>query len=99
MKPLTVDVIVPTVRLKLRAMQAILGINIPHGMEVNFYIVIDNPKSAVLESISGFAERDNVKVLRNGNLGAHVSRNRGLDEGDSDYVLFLDDDVEPLPNL
>jgi glycosyltransferase involved in cell wall biosynthesis len=39
-------------------------------------------------------------VLRNkGNLGAHVSRNRGLDEGASDYALFLDDDVEPYPNL
>jgi GT2 family glycosyltransferase len=38
-------------------------------------------------------------IGNDGNLGAHVSRNRGLEEGNSDYVLFLDDDVEPFPNL
>jgi GT2 family glycosyltransferase len=100
LKPLSIDVIVPTVRVDPRAMQAILGMDVPPGMAVNYYIVIDNPKSAVVKSVSGFAEKDNIRVLRNdGNLGAHVSRNRGLDEGDSDYVLFLDDDVEPFPNL
>ncbi len=100
LKSLTIDVIVPTDRLEPTGMKAILSMNIPHGMSVNFYIVVDNLKSVVLKSVSGFAERDNIKVLRNnGNLGAHVSRNRGLDEGDSDYVLFLDDDVEPFQNL
>ncbi len=100
LKSLTVDIIVPTVRLSPRAMQAILSMTIPEGMGVNFYIIIDNPKSAALKSVSGFAESANIKVIRNdGNLGAHVSRNRGLDEGNSDYVLFLDDDVEPFPSL
>jgi GT2 family glycosyltransferase len=73
---------------------------VPQGMDVNYYIVIDNPKDAVVESLSIFGDRRNVKVLRNeGNLGAHVSRNRGLDEGASDYALFLDDDVEPHSTL
>ena len=100
MKPLTVDVIVPTVRPNSRPMHAILGMEIPQRMDVNYYIIIDNPKGGVLESLSPFRDRKNVKVLRNeGNLGAHVSRNRGLNEGASDYVLFLDDDVEPYSTL
>ncbi len=100
MKPLTVDVIVPTVRPNSRSMHAILGMELPQGMDVNYYIIIDNPKGGVLESLSPFVDRKNVKVLRNeGNLGASTSRNRGLNEGASDYALFLDDDVEPYSTL
>lgn len=33
------------------------------------------------------------------NIGAGPSRNRALDESSADYVLFLDDDVEPAPNI
>lgn len=33
------------------------------------------------------------------NLGASASRNRGLDESSAEYVLFLDDDVVPEPDL
>jgi GT2 family glycosyltransferase len=100
LKPLTIDVIVPTVRPNPRAMRAILGMDVPLGVDVNYYIVVDNPKASVRESVSTFGDRENVKILRNdGNLGAHISRNRGLDEGTSDYLLFLDDDVEPYPTL
>jgi GT2 family glycosyltransferase len=81
-------------------MHAIFGMEIPQGMDVNYYIIIDNPKGGVLESFSTFGDTKNIKVLRNeGNLGAHVSRNRGLSEGASDYALFLDDDVEPHSTL
>ncbi len=100
LKPITVDVIVPTVRLDGRKLSAILSMNVPTGMEVNYYIIVDDPKKPVPNSVSVFTDRENVKILRNdGNLGVHVSRNRGLDEGSSDYVLFVDDDVEPYPNL
>lgn len=33
------------------------------------------------------------------NIGAGPSRNRALDESSADYVLFLDDDVEPVKNI
>ena len=81
-------------------MRAILAMDAPHGMDVYYYIVIDNPKVQDPESLSFVEDRENVKVLRNeGSLGAHASRNRGLNEGASDYALFLDDDVEPYPTL
>jgi GT2 family glycosyltransferase len=43
---------------------------------------------------------NNVRVRCNAkNLGASASRNLGLDESAAEYVLFLDDDVVPDPNL
>jgi glycosyltransferase involved in cell wall biosynthesis len=43
---------------------------------------------------------NNVRVRCNAqNLGASASRNLGLDESSAEYVLFLDDDVVPDPNL
>lgn len=100
LKQLTIDVIIPTVRLGPRSVRAILSMEVPKGMIVNYYIVIDNPRAEVPESPSLFGAGENVKVFKNErNLGASVSRNRGLDRGDSDYALFLDDDVEPYPTL
>lgn len=45
-------------------------------------------------------DNGNVTVMQNGkNLGAHASRNRGLEAGSGTYVLFLDDDIEPSSRL
>ena len=73
---------------------------VPEGVEARYYIVVDRPDSPDDDPPLEFPDRQNVTVIRNpGNLGAHASRNRGLEAGSGKYVLFLDDDVEPLPGL
>ena len=68
-------------------------------MNVNYFIVVDNPESERVDSVVSL-RRDNAKVIVNdGNMGAHLSRNVGFDAGRSEFVLFLDDDVEPDPGL
>jgi Glycosyl transferase family 2 len=43
---------------------------------------------------------NNIRVRCNeSNVGASASRNRGMDESSAEYVLFLDDDVRPSPDL
>ncbi|CAN8065363.1 unnamed protein product [Agarophyton chilense] len=43
---------------------------------------------------------NNIRVRCNSsNLGALASRNRGIEESSAEYILFLDDDILPDPNL
>jgi glycosyltransferase involved in cell wall biosynthesis len=44
--------------------------------------------------------RNNIRVRCNRtNMGASAARNRGIDESSAEFILFLDDDVLPEPDL
>ena len=68
-----------------------------------FIIIIDYPGHRNEESIKKFEEHNtlgSVRVRSNlANSGAAISRNRGLDESSADWVVFLDDDIEPREDL
>ncbi len=95
----SIDIVVPTVRVDWSVLRRLAYLDLPDGMEVHCIFVVDDPHAehANLGScLDGFA----VTVIENeANFGAHVSRNRGLEAEVGDYVLFLDDDTEVPPDL
>lgn len=95
----TIDVVVPTVRMDSASLSAILALRAPPGAILHFYVVVDSP--GVDEAgLSRLPKRGNVTVLVNErNMGAAESRNRGMNAGSGEFVLFLDDDVVPERHL
>ncbi len=100
LKPITIDVVVPTFHADPSNLKSILGMDSPEEIKVTYYIIIDNPRMSVPCSNYRSNERKNVHFLRNdGNFGASASRNRGIDIGTSDFILFLDEDIIPSTTL
>lgn len=94
----TLDVIIPSFRCDKDALVRI--IELPHGdfLKVTFCIVVDNPSTSALPNFE--VPSAHVLVIKNStNLGAAMSRNVGLAATRSDWVLFLDDDIAPEPDL
>ena len=87
-------------------LQRILDLEVPKDVSVKFSWIIDNPE-ALDNSASArewFREREvsdsRLRIRVNaGNLGAAESRTRGWEECHSDWVLFIDDDVEVTSSL
>jgi glycosyltransferase involved in cell wall biosynthesis len=75
-------------------LHSILDLPVPEGVTVNYYIVTDG-------EIDRFpvADGPRTKVIQNKGLGAHGARNTGLEASAGDYILFIDDDVVPSPEL
>lgn len=94
---ITVDIVIPSIRLDTRDMLKMLGMNIPKNIKVQYYVISDNPQLQTEE----FTYNGNpIHVIVNtDNLGAPLSRNVGLDIGTGQYVLFIDDDVIATPNI
>ena len=69
----------------------------PVYASIQSIFIIDDPDAT---GIRKKLEREHVRVRVNErNQGASFSRNRALDESSADWVLFLDDDVIPNPNI
>ncbi|MEI6343602.1 MAG: glycosyltransferase [Verrucomicrobiota bacterium] len=102
---ITLDVVVPCYRANSRLLDGILSLPVPPQVSTMFIIVFDHPESA--DSVHLFRELEErhannpmVRLrLQPSNLGASAARNRGLDESAADWVLFLDDDVVPEPDI
>jgi len=67
----------------------------------NFEVVVvdDGSKVEVAQELSGTTYPFQLRVVRQDNAGPARARNRGIAETRGELVLFLDDDVEPLPAL
>ncbi len=63
-------------------------------------LVLEQHLANASKSLSNGFRGNNVRVRCNAkNLGASASRNKGVDESSAEYVLFLDDDVIPEPDV
>lgn len=95
-----IDIIIPSYRLDANFLLPILSIKKPRNYKINYVIVADNPNLTVPKSLNTFIDEGVLKIIINPkNLGAHESRNRGIESVESDWVLFLDDDVIPNNDL
>lgn len=91
---ISIDVVIPSFRLIEHYLVPILQLERPAGARVRFYLLSDNPEVAVAPAIAAMVNGVDVFLEVNPqNRGAAYTRNRGIDSGDGDWVLFLDDDI------
>lgn len=100
-RKLTLDVVIPSFRVQLQLLEPILNLKPSLTCTTMFIIIIDDPHSpAGVELETKFGSRPDVRIRTNEkNLGASASRNRGMKESAAEWILFLDDDIFPQPDL
>ena len=97
----TLDVIVPSFRTPEALLRRIIALPTPKDFSTQVIIIVDCPEDgAEVRSRfeADFRERVRVRVNKE-NIGASCTRNRGLDESSAQWIVFLDDDIEPHPSL
>ena len=100
MRTLALDVVVPSFRVPMERLRRIVQLPVPPRCDVQCIIVIDDPAQAGARNVLEQEFRERVRVRVNAaNAGASASRNRGLDESSADWVIFIDDDVDPDPTI
>jgi glycosyltransferase involved in cell wall biosynthesis len=93
-----VSVVIPTrhrPKLVLRAIHSVL--NQTHK-EIELIVVIDGPDSATVTAVQALKDSRLQFVVNPRSLTAAGARNVGADRATGDWVAFLDDDDEWLPN-
>lgn len=96
----SIDVVIPSFRLNPNELLPILELPHPQNFTINFYLIADNPQIEVPASIRQFARENRVCLIINeSNLGYSQTRNKGIDAGAGDWVLLLDDDIQPSSSL
>lgn len=99
-KTLNIDIVVPSCRPRPEFLRSVASLRQPSGVNLSVFIVVDCPGRDIQELRRVAEGIKNIVILVNDvTVGAGASRNRGIDAGMGDYVLFLDDDVEPQKDL
>ena len=100
---ISMDVVVPTYRCDIAALRRITQLRASYPVAVSFWIILDNPthpKAAEVEAMQTVAQNYQINVRSLGmNCGASAARNFGLGHSLADWVVLLDDDVTPEPQL
>lgn len=90
----TVDIIIPSFRLEEEYLLPLIHLPKPEGWIFKYYIIVDNPSIKVPNSIQELSKNGIINLFINPeNLGASASRNKGIDAGTGEWILFLDDDI------
>lgn len=81
-RKMTLDIIIPTYRVLLPFLDAMLALKASPTCETMFIIIIDNPHSQKITELEAkYAHRPDIRIRVNeSNLGASASRNRGMKE-------------------
>ncbi|MBC9913347.1 glycosyltransferase family 2 protein [Chitinophaga varians] len=99
-KPNAIDIVVPSFRLTAALLLNIIRLEKPAGFEVNTFIVADNPAAVIPETLKELDRTGEIHLLVNEtNLGFSGTRNKGIRAGQAKWVLLLDDDIVPQPDL
>src|SRR5258708_4960812 len=97
---LTFDVVVPSSRPSVAVLGSLAALRQPAGLTARFIIVVDRPDADISDLLRAAKETPNVVIVVNDSIvGASASRNRGISAGSGEFVLFLDDDVQPDEDL
>ena len=101
-KKILLDVVVPSFRAERALLEGILNITVPaEDCVTKLIVAIDNPDLDIrwLKELQR-EECDKILVLENArNIGASHSRNVGIKESSADWILLLDDDVQPIEDI
>lgn len=90
----SIDVVIPSYRVDEKNLLPVLTLSVPAFAQVIFYLVVDNPYAVIPDAIQGLADNRKLFLLMNEkNSGASYTRNRGMEAGTGDWILFLDDDL------
>lgn len=96
-----VSIIIPTHNRKaslLRALEGLRRQDYPHDrMEV--IVVADGCTDGTPAALDSFVTPWRLSLLSQTNLGPSGARNAGAQAASGEYLIFVDDDVEPLPRL
>jgi len=94
------DIVIPSFRADVDVLNSIRNLSIPKNMIRKIIVILDDPLHPLPRELEDWSTFDELSIIRNEvNLGASGARNRGIDAALSDWVLFLDDDIYPEPNL
>uniref|UniRef100_D8Q052 Glycosyltransferase family 2 protein n=1 Tax=Schizophyllum commune (strain H4-8 / FGSC 9210) TaxID=578458 RepID=D8Q052_SCHCM len=98
---LALDIVVPSYRVDIEALQAILSLRPSATCETSYIIIIDDPHAeGTQELLDKYSQCPEVRIrVHSTNLGASAARNRGMAESTADWVAFLDDDIAPEPDF
>lgn len=95
-----IDVIIPSFRLQSEYLLSIIGMKNPMNSKIRYIIIGDNPEADIPNDFKEKIDNEFVLFHKNKkNLGAHGSRNIGINLSESDWILFLDDDIKPDQEL
>ena len=96
----TIDVVIPSFRLDEEILHRIVDLSTPVNFTVVVYIISDNPKLTVPQSILNLYNSGKINlVINETNIGFSASRNMGIRAGNGKWILLLDDDIIPNENL
>ena len=96
----SIDVVIPSFRLDEAILMPIFKLKQPEDVEINFYLIADNPVADIPLPIRQLADMGKIRLIINEvNLGFSLTRNKGINEGTGQWILLLDDDIIPDANL
>ncbi len=87
-----VTVVIPAFHMKDRIQRAVESVAQQRGVETEIIVIIDDGCAETRERVEQLALSGCRVVMNDRNLGAQVTRNRGLAEASKPYVMFLDGD-------
>lgn len=96
----SITIIIPSYRLNIDFLIPILSLKKPNDWKVDYIIIADNPKIIIPKELDIFIESGTLIVINNPkNLGAHESRNIGIEISKNEWLLFFDDDIIPNDDI
>lgn len=98
--PVSIDIVIPSFRLESKYLLPILRLQRPADAVIRFYLVVDNPAVVPSSDIMEMVDDVNIFLSINPqNMGAAYTRNKGMEMGHGNWILFLDDDIAVVPDL
>jgi GT2 family glycosyltransferase len=95
-----IDIIIPSYRADEKYLLPIFNMEVPCNCSIRFFLVIDNPHATLSQNIRALSQNPDIDIIINEkNLGASQTRNVGINAGNGEYILFLDDDITVKPDL